>query len=173
MTVDEDERGVELIEAIGLWRVAPELGTAPLIRIACDALVAGLDTPGLRELAGEPYHASGLADLVEQTLAELGLPGLGGLDAELLAARARARDLLAGRLRPRDLTAWVHAAIGHDGSSAVQGLVDLDDFYFELEFIAPTEAEVDTLVEAEARRLIALAPAAWLVAPPAWPTVVA
>ncbi|MFF1951469.1 hypothetical protein [Kitasatospora herbaricolor] len=73
--------------------------------VAAEALVAGLDTPTLCELAGLPRNAD-VADIrhaFEQTLAECGIalpdPGL----ARRHALRRLAAGLLAGEIEPADL----------------------------------------------------------------------
>ncbi|WP_130346214.1 hypothetical protein [Herbihabitans rhizosphaerae] len=62
-----------LYDAVDRWGAA---GPAELVDTACDALIAGLDSPALRDLAGasarDPYWE--IRELVDQMLAELGIP---------------------------------------------------------------------------------------------------
>lgn len=78
------------------------------------------------------------------------------LDAQVLAARSLARRTLHGELSCRDLVAWAHSAIGHGGARELQNLVELDDAYDEVEFIAPTIEDLNADVVAEARGLLSL-----------------
>src|SRR5687768_7898652 len=66
---------------------------------ACDLLLAGLDTPALRELAGEsPTRlAKGEAgDLVGRFLAELGIEPMTGEQADWFIGREVARRIIGG-----------------------------------------------------------------------------
>ena len=71
--VTDARRG--LSEAAVLWSIE-EIAPADVIRLACDALVAGLDSQGLRELAGLPFGATyfGTEDLLVVALEELEIP---------------------------------------------------------------------------------------------------
>jgi len=133
-------------------------GRANVVSAACDALVAGLDSPGLRILAActraeadYDVHA-----LLPEALEELGLTfypvaSEGGQEA---AARALARRVLAGELTPREFTFRIHQRHGHE-LALTERLAALDDEYDTLEYGDRTAAQVDAEVTAEARRLAA------------------
>ncbi|WP_306749529.1 hypothetical protein [Saccharothrix yanglingensis] len=73
--------------------------------LACDLLVAGVETPALLELAGESPTRLTLADaapLVRQTLAELGAEPIDASQAPWVIARDVARQMIAGGLLPED-----------------------------------------------------------------------
>ncbi|MDU0293554.1 hypothetical protein [Saccharothrix longispora] len=73
--------------------------------LACDLLVAGVETPALLELAGESPTRLTFADaapLVRQTLAELGAEPLDASQAPWVIARDVARQMIAGGLLPED-----------------------------------------------------------------------
>ena len=132
---------------------------ADVIEAACDCLVAGVDSPSLRILAGVSPSAGSqeLIQWLEPTLGELGLTYFpeGGQEGEDAAVRVMATRLLAGALSPRELARWAHAVIGHDGTPLAEELVMLDDVYDTLEYGEQTEADTDARVLAEARRLTA------------------
>jgi hypothetical protein len=81
----EDYPERRLAEAVGRWDASPDASPSAVIRAACDALVAGLDSSALRELAGLP--ADSRRDEVDAVIAtmlnELGI--------------ARAHDLKEGQ----------------------------------------------------------------------------
>lgn len=73
--------------------------------LACDLLVAGVETPMLLELAGESPTRLTLADavpLVRQTLTELGVEPIDTSQAPWVVARDIARQMIAGGLPPED-----------------------------------------------------------------------
>lgn len=73
--------------------------------LACDLLVAGVETPTLTELAGEPPTRLRLPDampLVRQALTELGVAPIDASQAPWVVARDIARQMIAGNLRPED-----------------------------------------------------------------------
>ncbi|MCA9642718.1 MAG: hypothetical protein KC492_18605 [Myxococcales bacterium] len=124
-----------------------------LISLACDALVAGLVTPALCELAAASYASDywDLRDVIERTLLELDQQELPTDEVQLQerAARAIARRLLGGLMTGREAAQWAHRRIGHDGAPSVQQLVVLDDRFDCLGYGAETEGDL----EAEAREL--------------------
>ena len=107
----------------------------PVVRSACDLLVAGFDGEALARLAGLSVHedrwSSGLDEVIADALAEQGrvLPARDTEEATVAVVRARSAEALAGRLHPRELAAWAHRVIGHEGAAMAQPLVDLDDSY--------------------------------------------
>ncbi|MBQ1030318.1 hypothetical protein ACX27O_26975 [Micromonospora sp. SD19] len=65
-----------LYDAVAQWNVETGYGLADLIHSACQALVDGLDSPTLRELAGASVNDSSwdIRDLVGKSFEELGIP---------------------------------------------------------------------------------------------------
>ncbi|MET9627534.1 hypothetical protein ABZX92_08725 [Lentzea sp. NPDC006480] len=89
-----------------LLRLNADLATGDLkpdvaVFLACDLLVAGLDTPALAELAGEPADLAKpkAESLVIQVLAELGVERMTARHAAWLLARDVAHEVISGRLR--------------------------------------------------------------------------
>lgn len=73
--------------------------------LACDLLVAGVETPTLLELAGESPTRLTSADavpLVRQVLVELGVEPIDASQAPWIIARDIARQMIAGSLLPED-----------------------------------------------------------------------
>ncbi|GGU09036.1 hypothetical protein [Streptomyces coeruleorubidus] len=140
-----------------LWSVG-EIRASDVVHAACDALVAGLDTPGLRILAACTRAEADydVHELLPVALDELGLtfyPATGDAGRED-AARALARRMLAGELTPRELTSRIHQRFGHE-LPLTERLAELDDEYDVLEYDNATVDQVDAEVTAEARRLAA------------------
>ncbi|MFF2521429.1 hypothetical protein [Streptomyces liangshanensis] len=140
-----------------LWSMG-DVQASDVVNAACDALVAGLDSPGLRILAActraeadYDVHA-----LLPDALEELGLtfyPVVGEAGQEA-AARALARCMLVGELTPREFTFRLHQRHGHE-LALTERLAELDDEYDTLEYGDRTAAQVDAEVMAEARLLAA------------------
>ncbi|MCG5443040.1 hypothetical protein NIE79_000830 [Micromonospora sp. NIE79] len=65
-----------LYDAVAHWNTDTGYGLADLIDAACQALIDGLDSPTLRELAGASVHDSSwdIGDLVGKSLGEIGIP---------------------------------------------------------------------------------------------------
>ncbi|MFI9639685.1 hypothetical protein ACIG87_06390 [Micromonospora sp. NPDC051925] len=150
-----------------LWSV----GSAPaakVIRAACDCLVAGVDSPTLRIVAGiSPVPGSESDELrrwLRDALTELSLTFYreGSREGADEAVRIMARRLLDGQITSRDLTSWAYGFITRDGTPLAAELIALDDAYECVEAVVhdghpyPREAaaKVDADVIAEARRLI-------------------
>ncbi|MGW7081596.1 hypothetical protein [Streptomyces sp. NPDC054866] len=138
-----------------LWSIG-EARATDVVGAACEALVAGLDSPALRILAactrGEAEYD--VPDLLPAALDELGLTfyprdSEAGREA---AVRALADQMLAGRLTPRELALRIHQRFGHQLPLA-ERLAELDDEYDILEYGDRTPAQIDAEVTAEARRL--------------------
>lgn len=73
--------------------------------LACDLLVAGVETPALAELAGESPTWLRFPDavaLVRQALTELGVVPIDAAQAPWVMARDVARQMIAGHLLPED-----------------------------------------------------------------------
>ncbi|MEU9736473.1 hypothetical protein [Streptomyces sp. NPDC048002] len=133
-----------------------EIGATDVVTSACDALVAGLDSPALRILAACTRAEADydVHDLLPPALDELGLTfhPAGSPAGQEAAARALAARMLAGELTPRELAFRIHQRFGHEPPLAAQ-LANLDDEYDILEYGDRTPAQVDADVLAEARRL--------------------
>lgn len=120
----------DLADAVVLWRL-PGTASAVVIDAATQALVDGLDSPALRQLAGEPAGASwfDLAPLVERVVEELGLADLLTASPERAALTVMVRRFRAGALSAHDLVCWAHQNIGHEGPPDCLPFVELDDEY--------------------------------------------
>ncbi|AYG85242.1 hypothetical protein DWB77_07459 [Streptomyces hundungensis] len=133
-----------------------ESRASDVVAAACDALVAGLDSPALRILAActrreADYDVPGL---LPPALDELGLTfyPAGSVSGKEAAARALAARMLAGELTPRELAFQIHQRFGHKLPLA-ERLAALDDEYDILEYGDRTPAQVDADVRAEAQQL--------------------
>ncbi|MFD3538142.1 hypothetical protein ACFWUQ_01390 [Streptomyces sp. NPDC058662] len=147
----------ELQDRAALWSVR-EVSAGDVVSAACDALVAGLDSPGLRVLAACTSAEADydVHDLLPVALDELGLDFY-PVDSDAgreAAARALARRMLAGELTPWELTFRIRRRYGHDLPST-QRLAELDDEYAFLEDDDSAVAQVNAEVTYEARRLAA------------------
>ncbi|GGR09049.1 hypothetical protein [Streptomyces pilosus] len=137
-----------------LWSIG-EIRATHVVTSACDALVAGLDSPALRTLAActRAEAENDILRLLPPALNELGLepfhPGIAGQEAE---AGALAAWMLAGELTPRELAFRIHRRFGHELPLA-ERLAELDDEYDMIEYGDRTAAQVDADVLAEALRL--------------------
>ncbi|CAL9638080.1 hypothetical protein SUDANB120_06261 (plasmid) [Streptomyces sp. enrichment culture] len=138
-----------------LWSVG-EADAHDVVEAACAALVAGLDSPALRILAGYTRAEAeyDVPDLLPVVLDELDLvfyprDSEAGQDA---AVRALAHQMLAGRLTPRELALRIHQRFGHQLPLA-EHLAELDDEYDIVEYGNRTLAQLDAEVTAEAQRL--------------------
>jgi hypothetical protein len=141
----------DLYRTAVLWAV-DQTGVEPVVRAACDALVAGLDGDALRGLAAlsvraDEYDAQ-VADVVRAALAEQNMPIASpeSPEAEEAAITAMAQEAVAGKWIPRELAAWAHRVVGHSGIQMAQPLVDLDDRYDCAQYIGETVASIDAEV---------------------------
>ncbi|MEU8034443.1 hypothetical protein AB0C13_38725 [Streptomyces sp. NPDC049099] len=145
----------ELQDRAVLWSMG-EIRATDVVAAACDALVAGLDSPALRILAACTRAEADydVPDLLPPALAELGLTyySVGSVAGQEAAARALAARMLAGELTPRELAFRIHQRFGHELPLA-ERLAELDDEYDVLEYGERTPAQVDADVTAEALRL--------------------
>jgi hypothetical protein len=134
-----------------------EIPATDVVTAACDALVAGLDSPALRILAACTRAEADydIPDLLPPALDELGLTfhPPGSVAGQEAAARAIATRMLAGELTPRELAFRIHQRFGHELPLA-ERLANLDDEYDLLEYDGDgTPAQIDADVTAEALRL--------------------
>ena len=128
-----------------------------MVKCACDALIAGLDSPSLRILAaltctGANYH---MLDILPAALAELGLDFYprGSCGGQEGAACALAAQAVSGSLTPRKLAAAIRRHFGQ-GLPLTERLAALDDEYHLGEYATMTHEQIDQEVIAEARRLM-------------------
>jgi hypothetical protein len=155
---EQDARQL-LFDAVALWEVRTTSGAEEVISAATDAIVAGVDSPTLRELAGaspkEDYWT--LRPLIEGTLDELGVPypGPGTDEIQIAGARVMCRRLLDGTVAPREFATWAHNTIGHEGAGRLQPLVELDDVYDVCEYTGDTPDELDEAARSAAKSLLA------------------
>lgn len=131
-----------------------------VVSIACDALVAGWDSPSLRILAG--LRSPGYFELREHLEAALNdlhldLPPHGSAELQKAIVRVIAGQVVSGRLTPSGGMQLIHSHSGHEREPATR-LVELDDYYDLLEFTDASEGDLDAAVLAEAHRLTASIP---------------
>lgn len=128
-----------------------ELGVtsaAPIIDAAGEALVSGLDSPSLRDLAGRSNKTTliDIREVLDATYEELNLayPDRTSPEVLLLALEHYSLEYLDERMSAQDLIKWAHDNVGHDGPDVAQPLVNLDD---ELDDgnVDPSDLEWETL----------------------------
>lgn len=123
-----------------------------LIEATVNALVAGLDSPALAELAGrypdDPWSELGQTAAAVVHELDLQLPTMPQVATARLRRKLEAS--LAGTLSPRELTRWAHSEFGHDGLDAAQPFVEADDEYDLLEHAGSTTDEIDSWVRDQA-----------------------
>lgn len=149
------EAAVDLHDAATLWSIGYGRGQA-VVEAACDALVAGLDSPALRMLAALSTREADreVPELLPAVLEELGLSALpkDSLAGRETAARALAARLVSEHLTPRELASHAHRLFGHELPIA-ERLAELDDEYDTIEYSGRTPDEVDADITAEAHLL--------------------
>jgi hypothetical protein len=131
----QEEAIVLLADAVSLWRLIP--GTiAHVIDAAVRCLVADVDSPTLRELAGASPQDSQfvLEPLIEDTLQELGMQEVLAVNAQRAALTAALRRFKRNEVSASELVRWAHTYIGHDGDAQCQVFVDLDDMYDTVDY---------------------------------------
>ena len=126
----------ELIEVSALWGMSDRGGYVvvsgakrAVVAAATDALVAGLDSPSLRELAGLPHDTNWgeTASVIAAAISELGV-AFDPADrdqSQVLALRYVCRRYLANELRIEAVANWAETFIGYEGAAAAQDLVRL------------------------------------------------
>ncbi|MFB6618107.1 hypothetical protein ACFCV9_28470 [Streptomyces sp. NPDC056367] len=152
---------IALQDHAALWSVG-EISASDVVKAACDALVAGLDAPGLRILAACTRAEADydVHDLIPPALDELGLTfhPVSSEAGQEAAARALARRMLAGELKPWELTFRINQRYGHELPLTAR-LAELDDEYAFLEHGGDEAvAQIDAEVTVEARRVAAAHP---------------
>jgi len=147
----------DLPGTLALWRgrrgADVRLDPADVAEAATRALVAGLDSPSLRELAGLYADADeqDTGPLVDVVIAELGLDLPAGDDLVVLGfLHVVGRRALTGAIAPRWVTAWAHGHVGHDGPASMLGLVVADDEYDDLDILADWGGDTRSATEAQA-----------------------
>jgi hypothetical protein len=150
-----DQASRMLQDTAALWNIGTVTPHA-VVMCACDALIAGLDSPSLRILAGLTHAEADyrVPDQLPAALAELGLDfhprdSPSGHEA---AARALAAQAVSGLLTPRELAAAIHQHFGHSLPLA-ERLAALDDEYDLRAYATVTRDHIDREVIAEARQL--------------------
>ncbi|GAA2721904.1 MULTISPECIES: hypothetical protein [Streptomyces] len=145
----------DLENLAALWSLGA-LRAAHVVDAACDALLAGLDSPTLRMLAACTTTEADyeVAELLPATLDELGLTFFprGSQAGKEAAARALATRTLTGAMSPRQLAFQIHQLFGHELDLTAR-LAAYDDEYDVLGYGDRTAAQVDADVLAEARRI--------------------
>jgi hypothetical protein len=147
----------DLTFAVAMWQVG-SINSPVVVDRAVGALVAGLDTPGLRDLAGRVSDENWfeMRDLIEETFSELGAP-LPQIDTDasiLLALQFMCQQFASGQVSARELAKWAHAHVGHEGPALAQDLVVLDDAFDEIPYIDGDEAEWTERTKEAARSLL-------------------
>lgn len=155
-------------DAIGLWRLDPGIAAADVIDAATGCLVDGFDTPALRELAGASPHDSHFAldPLIIDTVNELGKSELLDIDIQHAALGAMLRKMVNGRVTPREVGSWAYSHIGYDGGQECEPIVNMDNFYDDVECLGYGEDELDEWMRQEAEAFLAGRPSPG--PPPAW-----
>ena len=150
-----DQATGTLQDTAALWSI-DAVSPQAVVGCACDALIAGLDSPSLRILAGLTRAEADyqVLDILPAALAELGLDFYprGSCSGQEAAVRALAAQAVSGSLTPRELAAAIHRHFGH-GLPLTERLAALDDEYDLGEYATMTHEQIDREVIAEARRL--------------------
>jgi hypothetical protein len=141
---------LELFVARALWLVRNDAASTA-IDAATRALVEGMDSAPLRELAGASpdINVFELGALIDSALTSAGVP-IGEFtddDALQLAMRHYATCVLRGEMQAREIAGWAHSRIGHEGPAWAQDLVDLDDRYDDFDGGWGTEPDAAQVLE--------------------------
>jgi hypothetical protein len=123
---------MDLVVARALWIVHSDAAPAA-IEAATRALMEGVDSEPLRELAGESLDINvfELGALIESALNDAGVDtsGMTEGDAMRLVARHYAEQVIRDHMQAREFAGWAHSRIGHEGPAWAQDLVELDDVF--------------------------------------------
>lgn len=154
----QEESRRALADVVALWGVGAATPEA-VIRAACDALAAGLDSQALRELAGLSISSSTyeVEDALPKALEDIAIPfnPPRTAGAQVAAARVLASRLLASQVDSRELVAWMHRTFRHGENDAIEPFLQLDDEYDIIEHTGRSAEQVDQDVIVAARRLLA------------------
>ncbi|MEU4439426.1 MULTISPECIES: hypothetical protein [Micromonospora] len=166
VSMTREEALANLHDTVAFWSIGSAT-SVDVVRAACDCLVAGVDSPTLRILAGvSPVKGSEDDELrrwLADAFAELSLTYYGeeSRKAEEEVLRIMARRLLARKIAPRELTSWVSQFITYAGTPLAGELINLESAYEyveaanEVHMLVSTKPEdLDAEVIAEARRLV-------------------
>lgn len=150
-----------LVDAAAWYSVGDRTG-AELTHAAANALVSGLDSPALRELAGLPAASSWdeLSPVAERAFSELGLvfPEWQSDEGKRGALRVLASKYRRGDLPARELTSWAHSTIGHQAADDLAEFAQLDD---DLDLAADGFSQMESVLaslDAAVDRLLASCP---------------
>lgn len=145
-----------LSDAVALWRLQPGL-VEDVVDAAVDCLVADVDTPSLRVLAGADPKDSRwvLEPLIEDTVRELGLTELLSISPQRAALTVMLRRLEANEVSASELVGWAHTHVGHDGDPDCQRFVDLYDAYGLADYTGQSLSELDRWTREEADAFLA------------------
>jgi hypothetical protein len=147
----------QLAEDATLWSV-DDLTTAELVRSACGALVDGLDSQALRELAGAGVASDfEIEDLLARVAADFGFQSFtrDSPAGRVAAARVLAGQCVGGNLTPREFARWMHARIRHGHEDRrLEALVSLDDVYDLAETSGQALEDIDLRVRLAAHELL-------------------
>ena len=110
-----------------------------------ECLVADVDSPALRELAGESPRGSRfiLDPLIDQALDELGVDRLIVANPQRAALTAALKRYKRGELTAAAAAQWAHRYIGHSGDDVCQVFVIFDDMYETVDYASYTVADLD------------------------------
>lgn len=127
-----DDARNEMQAGAALWSIG-DWSNEDVVEAACRALVAGLDSPTLRQLAGV-FHDDAHWEvrlLLPAALEELGLNFYEpeSPEGKVAALGVMARYCVSGTMSPRQLAQWAHRAIGHGQQPEIEQFVVFDDVY--------------------------------------------
>jgi hypothetical protein len=153
---DEDVRA-KFGEVAALWAVGRR-NAADVVMAACDALVAGVDSPSLAVLAGVPLRGGEyeVREVLPAALRELGLPAYSenDLPTDVAVLGILAAQVVDGSLPPYELAAWAsHDYEVQDAVPAAQELARLYDEYDYVGYTSVTGDEIDTRIVELAGRI--------------------
>ncbi|NKY39084.1 hypothetical protein [Cellulomonas septica] len=151
----QDEARTAFTDTVRLWRL-DGASTGDVVDAAVGCLVAGLDSPTLRELAGEPSSAvrHDVGPEVDRTLVELGRPDVVTEDPLRGATAAMVGRYVRHEVSARDLCRWAHGVVGHEADPTCAELALLDGAYDpdDLEVLGAGRGVLEAELDADLRR---------------------
>ncbi|QHT57861.1 hypothetical protein GXP71_18435 [Cellulomonas sp. H30R-01] len=163
-----NEAQATFADTVRLWRL-DEATTRDVVDAAVGCLLGGLDTPTLRQLAGEPSSAlrPDVWPMVDRTLVELGLPDAVTEDPLRGATAAMVGRYVRHEISARDLCRWAHGVVGHGEDPVSAELALLDGAYDpdDLGVVGAGRAILEAELEADLRRETDQAVARFLARP--------